>query len=390
MKILISGAGVAGLTLAFWLRRYGFQPTLVERSRSLRTGGYKVDIRGVALDVIKRMGLYTKVSASHTDIRGATVVDASGTVLTEMSGDTFNLRTSEDLEIFRGDLCQILMEELKGVECIFGDSIQAITQLQDGVKVDFEKNRSRTFDLVVGADGLHSNVRQLVFGPENQFLHDLGLYISIFTIPNYLKLDRWEMECSEAGRLVNVYSAGNQQAKAAFLFTSKEKDLKPQQLLCNAYADMGWEVPKLLEEMKNAPDFYFDTVAQIEMNTWSKNRVVLLGDAGYCASPVSGQGTSLALVGAYVLAGELAQSNYTNAFQHYEKILRHFVKQNQKLGRTFAKNMTGENRFKITVWLHEQLMRILPHQFVNFITERSANRVADAANSLALKNYPKI
>ena len=395
-NILISGAGIAGLTLAYWLRRYGFSPTLLERGQSLRTGGYKVDIRGAALAVIQLMGLHAQVSAAHTHMQGASIVDQSGQKMAEMSGETFNLRTTDDLEIVRGDLCQILMEQVKDVEMMFGDSIKSISQTPVGVKVDFEQNTTRTFDLVIGADGLHSSVRAFACGPESRFAKELGMYICIFSVPNYLNLDRWEIECSETGKLVNVYSAGkSSDAKAAFLFVSKPlkfdpRDIRQQQKwVADTYSGIGWEVPRLLAEMKNSPDFYFDSISQICMDSWSKGRVALVGDAGYCPSPVSGQGTSLALVGAYVLAGELASASgdYTKAFAQYEKELRRFVEKNQKLGRTFAKNMTSENKNKIVIWLHELLMRILPNQWINFMTNRSVQRVSDAANAIVIKNY---
>lgn len=395
-SILISGAGIAGLTLAYWLRQYGFSPTLIERAPSLRTGGYKVDIRGAALDVIDRMNLKTNILEKKTDIQGASVVDRFGNKITEMSGETFGFRVTEDLEIMRGDLCQILKEQIEDTECIFGDSISEISEKTDGIHVKFEKNQSRIFDLVVGADGLHSIVRKLTFGDELQFAQQLGLYISIFTIPNDLNLDRHEIEYSEHQKLVNIYSSrGDVDAKAAFLFVSKPlifdpRDIKQQkQLLTNAYSDLGWEVPRLLEIMADARDFYFDSVTQIKMDHWSKGRVVLIGDAGYCASPVSGQGTSLALVGAYILAGELfsASGNYDLAFTQYEKQLHNYVIQNQKLGQIFAKNMTVEDKNKIIVWLHDLLMRIIPGKWIHIMTQQSVDRVARAAKSITLKNY---
>lgn len=395
-KILISGAGVAGLTLAYWLKRYGFSPTLIERNPSLRIGGYKVDIRGSALEVVKRMDLHAKISALKTDVQGATVVDGSGNIITEMSGDTFGYRVSEDLEIIRGDLCQILMEQVSDVECIFGDSVTAMSEGSDGVQVEFEKNQSRRFDLVIGADGLHSTVRKLVFGKESNFAHELGMYLSIFTVPNYLNLDRWEMEFSDGKRLVNIYSSKRDpNMKAGFLFVSKPIDIdfrdtpKQKQLLVDVYAGIGWEIPKLLDLMHEAADFYFDSATQIKMDHWSKDRTALIGDAGFCASPLSGQGTSLALVAAYVLASELkeAAGNYREAFAQYEKLLRHYVDLNQKLGQTFANNMTAQKKNKIVVWLHEILMRIVPGKVTDYMTQRTVNRVNRAANAITLKSY---
>lgn len=395
-KILICGAGVSGLSLAYWLKQYGFSPTLIERSDSLRVGGYKVDIRGAALEVIKQMGIYSEVFNVKTDIKGATVVDKDGNKITEMRGDTFNLRMREDLEIMRGDLCQILIERVKDIEIFFGESVMKLTQQSDGVRVEFLKNKSRIFDLVVGADGLHSNIRRLIFGEESQFIHDLNMYIAIFSIPNYLSLDQWEFECTGDKKLINVYSLSkNIRAKAAFLFYNKNRGVESQHesqqknLINQVYSEMRWEIPNILKLMDEVPDFYFDSITQIMMNHWHLNRIVLVGDAAYCASPVSGQGTSLALVGSYVLAGELSKAfgEYKIAFRQYEKELRSYVKKNQKFGQIFARNLTGENKNKIAIFLHEQLMSIFPSKLTDYITKQFLEKVNKAANAVKLKKY---
>ena len=207
-RVLISGAGVAGLTLAYLLKQQGFAPTLVERSPILRTGGYKIDIRGAALEVLKRMGTYSQVYEGQTAMRGATFVDSSGRNSSDVSADLCGGRVEGDMEIMRGNLCEILFQQLEDVECLFGDCITEISQAEEGVSVAFEKNAPREFDLVVGADGLHSTVRKLAFGDESQFLQELGLYISVYTIPNILHLDQWEIEYFESHKFVNVYSCG--------------------------------------------------------------------------------------------------------------------------------------------------------------------------------------
>ena len=166
MRVLISGAGIAGLTTAFWLRRYGFAPTIVERAPSLLTGGYKIDVRGTALQVLRRMGIHDGVVAAGTDMQGALLVDKAGNVINEMRGDAFGHRTGEDVEIVRGTLCQILMDQIPKAEFIFADSIRSIAQTSDSVRVELKRSGPREFDLVIGADGLHSNVRGLVFGDE--------------------------------------------------------------------------------------------------------------------------------------------------------------------------------------------------------------------------------
>lgn len=399
MRILISGAGIAGLTCAYWLVRYGFTPTLLERTSTLRTGGYKLDIRGTALEVIKRMGLYDAVYAARTDMQGAYMVDRFGKIISEMSGDAFGLREGEDLEIVRGDLCQILKEQVKDVECLFGDSIKTITQNSDGVQVEFEKNSPRTFDLVIGADGLHSTVRRLVFGDETRFARNLGLYLCVFTVPNYLGLDRWEMDYSTLGKMVNIFSTrGAPDAKAAFGFVSPPLSidvrdaLQVQKLLATVYEDVAWEVPRLLQALPKAPDLYFDSATLICMETWSKDRVTLIGDAGYCPSPMSGQGTSLALIGAYILAGELAQcaGKYSHAFHEYEKSMRPFVALNQELGIRAAKLMRSSETNSLLAWLHKLALRLAPGSWVEFFTKRAAKRIAKAANAITLKKYSEL
>jgi 2-polyprenyl-6-methoxyphenol hydroxylase-like FAD-dependent oxidoreductase len=396
MRVLISGAGIAGLTVAYWLRLYGFSPTMVDRAPSLLTGGYKIDVRGTALQVLRRMRIHDAVVAASTDMQGALLVDRDGKVINKMSGDAFGHRVGEDVEIVRGTLCQILMDNVSEAEFIFGDSIQAISQYSDRVQVEFTKNSPREFDLVIGADGLHSNVRGIVFGDEPRFVRELGLYLCVYTVPNYLNLDRLEMQYSELGRVAAIWSSrGDANTKACFGFAAPSIHIdlqdraQQQQVLTNVYKGIGWEVPRLLEMMFGAPDFYFDAAAQIRMPHWSQGRVVLVGDAGYCASPMSGQGTSLALIGAYVLAGELAAASgaYQTAFHQYEKEMRPFVMLNQALGIKSANLMRSKEKRNVFIWLLEQIMQIAPGRMIEFFINRSTRRIHQAANAITLKDY---
>ena len=262
MDVLISGAGIAGLTTAYWLRRYGFNPTIVERANSLVVGGYKIDVRGTALEVLQRTGIHADVVAASTQVQGAMLVDREGNVIGSMSGDDFGHRVGADLEIVRGTLCEILMSQTKDVETIFGDSVATIAQSADGAVVTFTKGGTRRFDLVIGADGLHSNVRQKVFGEEAQFLHDLGMYLCVFSVPNYLNLDRVETQYSEVGRVAAVWStACDPNAKACFGFAApvfsidlRDRD-QQEQALKTVYEGIRWEVPRLLELMPQAARF---------------------------------------------------------------------------------------------------------------------------------------
>jgi 2-polyprenyl-6-methoxyphenol hydroxylase-like FAD-dependent oxidoreductase len=396
MKVLISGAGPAGLTAAYWLKRYGYNPTIVERAPSLLVGGYKIDVRGAALQVIKQMGIHDAVVAARTDMQGAQLVDKEGNVLERMSGDEFGHRVGGDLEIVRGTLCQILRDHLGEVELLFGDSIQGITQSSNNAQVQFTKNGMREFDCVIGADGLHSNVRRIAFGEESRFLRDLGFYLCVYSVPNYLKLDRMEIQYSEIGRIAAIWSSrSDANAKACFGFAAPSLQiglhdrLQQQQALKTVYEGIGWEVPRLLEMMPTASDWYFDMAAQIDMPRWSQGRVVLVGDAAYCASPMSGQGTSIALIGAYVLAGELAAASgaLLPAFAEYESVMRPFVEANQALGLRSSKIMRSGETKSVRGWLLKQLMRILPGPVTEWLINRSTERIAKAANAICLKDY---
>jgi 2-polyprenyl-6-methoxyphenol hydroxylase-like FAD-dependent oxidoreductase len=395
--VLISGGSVAGPALAYWLRRYGFNPTVVERAPAPRAGGYKIDIRGAALGVVERMGILDEIRRESTDMLGSSLVDGKGKRLATMDADLFGGREGDDVEIMRGDLARILHEQIEeGVEYIFDDSITAITEHENGVDVTFERSAPRTFDLVVGADGLHSNVRSLVFGDESQFIRDLGYHISIFTTPNHLGLDRWELMHPAPGKSAGMYSTRQDaQAKAMFIFASEALDYdhrdiaRQKKILAETFAGGAWEVSRLLDSMWDAPDFYFDSISQIHLDRWSSGRTVLVGDAGYGPSPASGQGTSLALVGAYVLAGELAAAgDHRTAFARYEEEMRDFVTQNQKLAQTNIKGMVVNSRSQI--WIQTRMLRLLPHLPTSW-SDRVIGRITDtirqAATAITLKTY---
>ncbi|GLZ38181.1 FAD-dependent monooxygenase [Actinokineospora sp. NBRC 105648] len=341
-SVLISGASVAGPALAFWLTRSGFEVTVVERAPGPRPGGQAVDIRGVALDVADRMGLLADFQALEVGMRGMSMVDADGTVLMSTTETTFTggPTDSRDIEILRDDLSDVLYREtVEGVEYLFGDSITALTQDADGVDVTFATAAPRRFDLVVGADGLHSRVRSLAFGDEAQFIRHLGVYLAVFSLPNHLGLDRWQTFHQFENGMAGIYSVReNTEARGMLGFMSPPLDYDyrdadaQRHLLADRLTGTGWEIPALVKAMWTAPDFYFDSMSQIKMDAYTTGRVALLGDAAYCGSPLTGQGTSLALVGAYVLAGELATADdHTTAFAAYDAKMRPFVELNHRL-----------------------------------------------------------
>ncbi|GAB2558739.1 FAD-dependent monooxygenase [Kribbella endophytica] len=340
--ILISGASVAGPALAYWLQRFGHCVTVIEKAPAPRPGGYAVDFRGASLDVLDRMGLRAAVEARATRMGGMDYVNESGKTVARTSPTAF----SGELEVLRGDLVEVLYDATRDrVEYVFGDSITGLSEDADGVLVEFERGAPRRFDLVVGADGLHSNVRRLAFGPEETFRHDLGYAVSVATVPNHLDLDHTGRLLSVPGKTVGAYSAcGNTEAKALFYFATeglnvdRRNTAAQRQLVEDTFAGIGWEVPRLLSELRVADDFYFDSISQIKLDSYSRGRIALVGDAGYCASPLSGMGTSLGIVGAYVLAGELQSAldnadpttAHARAFAAYDEVMRPFVAACQK------------------------------------------------------------
>lgn len=346
-KILVIGAGIAGPAVCYWLKRFGFSPTLIEKSPHLRKGGQALDIRGVAVDLVKRMGIYDLICARRTQIECGLHVDLEGNILHEEKGEKFGFREGEEVEIVRGDLVEILMKISEGVPSYFHQFIDSIHQNDDGVRVHFKDGRKEHYDLVIGADGIHSATRYMAFNKDEYQLINLGVYLSIFSIPNYLNLRHTEVLCEMNEKLASILSDKNpQKAQAAFMFRSQKilnhiRDKKEQQqFLRDVYQDFGWETGKMLALMADSDDFYFDSVIQVKMNSWTKGRIALVGDAGYCASPLSGQGNNLALIGAYILAGELkkADGNYPLAFTRYNEILHPFVEANQKFGAWVSKS----------------------------------------------------
>ncbi|HTQ15882.1 FAD-binding protein [Mycobacterium sp.] len=345
-EVLVSGASIAGMTAAYWLTQYGYSVTVVERCPGLRRGGQAIDVRGPALTVLERMFLRAAADHLRTRIRGASVVDRDGNELSQDTESTPSggLIASPDIELLRDDLIELLYDATKlNVEYLFDDTIAA---LQDDALVDpkvavtFERAGARNFDLVIGADGLHSNVRRLVFGDEERYIDRLGTFAAIFTVPNFLDLDYWQTWHYGDSTMAGIYSArGNAEARAMLGFMEPDlridyRDTEAQFAeLERRMADDGWVRPQLLEYMRSAEDFYFDEMSQIKMDHWSKGRVALVGDAGYCCSPLSGQGTSVALLGAYFLAGELkaAGEDYEKGFANYHAEYADYVKRNQWL-----------------------------------------------------------
>ena len=336
-RILISGASIAGLTVANWLARYGFHPTVVERAPGLRPGGNGVDLRGQAVDVAEGIGIMPQVRAAATDVQGMKFVDAS-----DRSVARIDTTGASEAEIMRGDLVALLHQATgPGVEYVFGDSIRYLEQDGDGVTVSFDRADTRRFELVIGADGLHSTVRQLAFGPESRYIRHKDHYFAFANADAALSENRWVTMYNLPGKMAGIYRSGNHaQAKAYFVFRSPTlaydyRDVdQHKRLVRDAFAsETSWRIKELLAAALADPDFYFDALSQVHMDSWFSGRVALVGDAAWCASPASGAGAELALVGAYRLAGELAAAggNHQVAFPRYQDSHRALVREKQKI-----------------------------------------------------------
>ncbi|WP_280397505.1 FAD-dependent monooxygenase [Nocardia carnea] len=372
MNILISGASIAGPVLAYWLNRFGFTPVVVERTPRPRLGlgGHAVDLFAPAGAVMDRMGLLSRLRAASVETSalryerpGRSPIDIDLRDISAAFAD------SRHLEIMRGELAAILQDATAAdVEYRFGDSIATLHEDTDGVEVTFDSGRTGRFDLVIGADGLHSTVRRLVFGPEDELAHHLGAYLAVGTLPNYRNLSTHTVLYNAVGRMAAMYPvAQTGAARAVFLFRRPgevdhdHRDIDTQRRLLRAeYRNEGWEIPRLLDEMDRADDFYLDSISQIHLDSWSRGRVSLVGDAGYCPGPAVGGGTTLAVVGAYVLARALADAGgaHEAAFRAYEEQLGDYVRRCRAVAPGVLRR--GIPRSRAHLLLSETALRVLP------------------------------
>jgi 2-polyprenyl-6-methoxyphenol hydroxylase-like FAD-dependent oxidoreductase len=346
---VISGAGIAGPALAHWLSATGYHVVVVELAPDIRPGGQTVDLRGAGRGVVERMGLLDRMVERSVEQRGAAWVKSNGSRRAEMPVEAFHGNgLVSRLEILRGDLVDVLYENTaERVEYRFDTRISSLDQSDDAVEVTLTDGSTLSADLVVGADGPHSAVRRLVFGAEERFVRPLGGYNAWFTAPDTAGVDGWFlMYQAPPGLNASMRPSHDPtKVKAALAFRSEpleydRRDLDEQRgLLAQRFAGAGWQCDALLSAAADADDFYFDAFAQVHMPSFSQGRVTLVGDAGYCASPLSGMGTSLALVGAYVLAGELGPADQLNgqpirsALQRYETVMRPYIDRCQDVPR---------------------------------------------------------
>ncbi|CAM4066253.1 2-polyprenyl-6-methoxyphenol hydroxylase [Pedobacter westerhofensis] len=337
-KILVSGASVAGPTLAYWLHYYGFEVTVVERSAGLRLGGQNVDVKGPALQVIKRMGIEKEVIAANTTEIGLRFVNVKNETIGEFPKESA-LSMTQELEILRGDLVSILHQHTKDdVQYIFGDYITRLAEDQNAVAVTFASGKQVEFDLVISAEGIGSGTRKLVFAEEAKYKY-LGLYTAYLTIQKTGNDSRWARWCNTAGGIVFLLRPDSYgTTRAAITFASAEMGYEKlpveeqKAVLIQRIKNAGWESERLAGEIKKSEDLYFDRVSQVKMTKWSIGRCCLTGDAAWCVTPIAGKGIDLAMSGAYILAGELSRTeNYREAFTNYENRMRNYVEDAQKL-----------------------------------------------------------
>ena len=386
MHVLISGASVAGPTLAYWLLRRGHDVTVVEQAPQLRTGGHGVDFRGAQMELLRRLDLVDAVREAQTAMGEQVVVDGAGRALVTLPAAFM----SGEVEIQRGDLARILYERTRDdAEYVFGDSITGLAQDTGGVDVTFERGGSRRFDLVVGADGVHSGVRSLAWGPEERFSTFLGFYQAGFTAPNHFGLEHSGVLYNEPGLGVMVSSGRDgSTAGVGLVFSAPLLDFDRRDrdqvvgLVTDRFAGAGWEVPRLLTELTKSTDLWFDRFAQIHLDRWSQGRIALVGDAAWAAGP-GGGGTGLAMTGAYVLAAELANGDHATAFHRYEAALRKGATSGQKQARNAGPFLAPPTARKIRSRNRAYRMlssRLLLPLFVR-LTE-------GAANAMRLDAYP--
>lgn len=369
MKIGIVGAGIAGPTLTYWLLRYGHEPTLIEKAPRLRTGGYVVDFWGGGYAVAERMGLTAELHATGYAVREVRLVDRNSRRVGGFSAEPFRRNVDgRFVTVPRGDLSAMIYRSIDNrAETLFGETVSAIEQHDAGVRVTLEGGGSRHFDLLIGAGGIHSPVRDLVFGPQSRFETDLGYRVAAFEAESYRPRDELVyLAYTLPGRMIARFAMRDEKTMFLFVFTADHMSgPEPQDVsqakatLHQVFGNAGWECPEILRQLDGASDVYFDRTSQIVMDHWSDGRVALIGDAAAAVSLLAGEGTGLAMVQAYTLAGELnrAGADHQDAFRRYERQLRPVVEARQRSARAFATMFTPKTA--LGLWTRNQASKLL-------------------------------
>jgi 2-polyprenyl-6-methoxyphenol hydroxylase-like FAD-dependent oxidoreductase len=354
--ILISGAGIAGSTLAYWLHRRGFEPTLIERASRFRESGYMIDFWGIGYDVAESMGLLPQLNRAGYKIDRLTFVNEKDDISSELRGDALRRAIGERfISLPRGDLARAIFDTIAGkIEVIFSESVKSVRTDSKAVEVAFKNSPSRRFGVVAGCGGLHSTIRSLVFGSEDQFEKYLGYYAASFITTGYSRRNEHTyLSYAAPGRQISRYALRGDHTAFLFVF-SREQPLKKQpdreeikKLLWNAFGRDSWtEIAEIFDHLERCNDLCFDAVSQIQMPAWSSGLSVLVGDAAYAPSLLAGEGAGLAMAGAYILAGELERANgdHAAAFFSYECRLRNFIQRKQLSARRNAGSFAPKTR----------------------------------------------
>ncbi len=380
-SILISGAGIAGLTLAYWLHRRGFEPTLIEQASHLRAGGYMIDFWGVGYDVAEKMGLVPQLHRAGYKIDRLIFVNEKGGVSSELNGDALRHAIGERfISLPRGDLARTIFDTIAGkIEIIFSDSVKRIQTNSSAVEVSFRHSPSRRFGVVAGCGGLHSATRSLVFGREDQFERYLGYYAASFITTGYSRRDEHSyLSYATPGRQISRYALRGD--RTAFLFVFRREQPLQQRpdpeetrkILWKTFGHDSWtEIAEIFDHLERCNDLYFDGISQIQMLGWSRGRSVLVGDAAYAPSLLAGEGAGLAMAGAYILAGELERANgdHTVAFSSYERRLRNLIQRKQLSARRNAGSFAPKTR--IGLFARNVVLRLASNPIVsNWIMRR--------------------
>lgn len=391
MRIAISGAGVAGPAFAHWMRRAGHEVTLIEAASSFRTGGYLIDFWGLGYSIAEKMGIDEDIRKVGYQIQELHAVGPDGRTNASLHVETIRRATNDRyISVARGDLAAAIYRTVENdIETIYSDTITAIEDEPDHVSVRFKHARPRDFDMVIGADGLHSKVRELVFGPERIFARYLGCQVAACVIEGYRPRDELVyVTYNLAGRHIGRFALDDDRTLVLFIFRSSSPYIPGSLDSCKAllrshFTDAGWESPQILAALDDVDDIYLDVVSQIRMDRWYSGRVALIGDAAACVSLLAGEGTGLALAEAYVLAGELAmtQGDPSRAFAAYQSRLHRFIEDKQDSATKFVSVFAA--RTKLGIWLRNAGIRAMNLSFVGDLVVARALR-----DDIDLPDYP--
>jgi 2-polyprenyl-6-methoxyphenol hydroxylase-like FAD-dependent oxidoreductase len=361
-SVLICGSGIAGLTLGYWLAEHGFEPTLVERAPTLRTEGYMLDFWGLGYDVAERMGILATIRERGYLIESLRFVDSSGSTRSEVSASTIRRALGDRfVSIPRGELARIVFERARArTETLFDDTVASIQEDEGGLNVRLARGGERRFDLLIGADGLHSTIRALVLGTNPRWFRYLGYCAAAFMTSSYSRRDeRAYVSYAAPRRQISRYALRDGKTAFLLVFTAPEPVSQhggeldtDKRLLRSAFSRASWiEIPEILGHLQDANELYYDGVTQVELPAWSRGRTALLGDAAYCPSLLAGEGAGLAMAGAYLLAEELGRSrgDHRIAFPRYEKMFRPFIERKQRAARSFASSFAPRTALGLAV-----------------------------------------